>query len=200
MQFRSLRELHSFMTTPDMLSNVMNLLPTGTYLMFQILSPLTTNDGTCGGMEKALTSFTLCIFACFCALLAFTDSYVAEDGRLYYGIVTVKGLWNPTLEDSGLADVAGSTYFGGGGKYEIKRQDFVNATLAVAVFMTLTLLSDNVAECFYGSLSPNLKRSVPILVALVIGFIFAFSPPARNGIGFAISTTQISLVSNPVHV
>ncbi|KAL2621210.1 hypothetical protein R1flu_001415 [Riccia fluitans] len=200
MQFRSWGELHSFMTTPDMLSNVMNLLPTGTYLMFQILAPLTTNDGLCGGTEKVLTSFTLCIFACFCALLSFTDSYVAEDGRLYYGVVTTKGLWNPALENSGLADVIGSTYVGGRSKYGLKRQDFINAALAVGVFMALTLLSDNVTQCFYKSVSPNLKKTVPILVALVTGFVFAFSPPARNGIGFAISTTQISLVSNPMNV
>ncbi|CAM6096902.1 unnamed protein product [Calypogeia fissa] len=174
-------------TALDVFTQWTKLLPTGTFLTFKTLSSIMTNNGKCDATEQALTGTTIFLFSLGTAILTFTDSYVAEDQRLYYGIATRKGLWNPVFYNSGLHDVTGSTYMGGGSTYLVKGRDFVNAILAVLAFATLALLSQQSVECFYGIAPTDVRRAVPIVVAVIVCFIFALSPPARNGVGYAVA-------------
>ncbi|KAJ7537151.1 hypothetical protein O6H91_12G100200 [Diphasiastrum complanatum] len=68
--------------------------------------------------------------------------------------------------------------------------DFVNAFLTVTSFCTLSLLTSPVIDCFYSNIPRALSKTVPILVALIVGLYFSFAPPARQGVGFAITNVQ----------
>jgi hypothetical protein len=175
----------------DVVSQWAKLLPGGTYLTFKTFSAAMSNSGKCGISEKLIDGLAIFMFAVGCGFLTFTDSYVAENGKLYYGVVTPWGLWNPSFLDSGLQGVTGSTYVGGGTTYILKKRDFVNAVLAVLSFATLSLLSPMTTDCLYGgSTSGELRKVGPILVSLVVLFIWAFSPPGRNGIGHGVNSTN----------
>ncbi|GKV08922.1 hypothetical protein SLEP1_g20492 [Rubroshorea leprosula] len=69
-------------------SNLANLLPTGNVLIFQALLPSFSNNGNCSLAHKYLTLGLIFICSLACFLPSFTDSFVHDDGKLYYGIAT----------------------------------------------------------------------------------------------------------------
>ena len=58
----------------NIVGNITKLLPANTFLMFQTLAPLSTNDGNCHGPEILMTSLVLIILAGTCMLVCFTDT------------------------------------------------------------------------------------------------------------------------------
>ena len=87
-------------TTADTTTKLSNLLPTGTFLTFQVIAPLATNNGSCGLTEKVLTAAALAMLAAGCITTCYTDSYKAPNGQVYVGVVTYFGLWLPGFESS----------------------------------------------------------------------------------------------------
>ncbi|KAH8962445.1 hypothetical protein BDL97_05G102400 [Sphagnum fallax] len=170
----------------DILTQLSNLLPTGTFMLFQALATLTTNNGDCGHTDKVVTAVMLVILGAICAFSCFTDSYKAENGVVYYGVVTTTGLWNPCFVGSGLANVSGAFYIGDNAKYNLRVFDFVNAMLSVMAFAALTLLTAPVTTCYYPHIPDSVVKSLPILVGALIAIVTPYAPPARNGFGHAI--------------
>ncbi|OIT40344.1 hypothetical protein A4A49_16307 [Nicotiana attenuata] len=74
------------------LAGVSNLLPTGTVLAFQTLMPSFTDGGSCLLTHKFLTGILIVLCAAACFFSSFTDSFLDENGKLYYGIAVWKGL------------------------------------------------------------------------------------------------------------
>lgn len=74
-------------------ASLANLLPTGTVLAFQLLAPAFTNHGACDATTALLTRILLAVLALSCLLASFTDSLKGPDGRVYYGVATLRGLW-----------------------------------------------------------------------------------------------------------
>ncbi|KAJ7536149.1 hypothetical protein O6H91_12G058100 [Diphasiastrum complanatum] len=185
------------MSTPpssssEMLTNLSNLLPTGTFMAFQTLAPLFTNNNVCGTIEKIMTGLLLLTFSIICYVLCFTDSVTSQSGNVYYGIVTKKGLYNPQFVTANMPYSQGAFYTGPPGttQFFLNGLDFVNAFLTVTSFCTLSLLTYPVIDCFYSNIPRALSKTVPILVALIVGLYFSFAPPARHGVGFAITNVQ----------
>ncbi|KAI3972948.1 hypothetical protein MKX01_019606 [Papaver californicum] len=58
-----------------------NLLPTGTILVFQLLTPVFTNNGDCDPLTRLMTQALLISIAGACFLASFTDSYRSPDGN-----------------------------------------------------------------------------------------------------------------------
>lgn len=58
----------------NIVGNITKLLPANTFLMFQTLAPLATNDGRCGQTEIIMTGTMLLILATTCMLVCFTDT------------------------------------------------------------------------------------------------------------------------------
>ncbi|KAJ7246849.1 hypothetical protein O6H91_12G099900 [Diphasiastrum complanatum] len=179
-------------SSSEILTNLSTLLPTGTFLTFQTLAPLFTNNGVCGTIEKTMTGLLVLTFSIICYVLSFTDSITSQSGHVYYGIVTTKGLYNPQFTTANMPYTQGAFYTGPTGttQFFLKGSDFVNAFLTVICFCTLSLLTSPVTDCFYSKIPNTVSKSVPILVALLVGLYFAFAPPARHGVGFAIANVQ----------
>ncbi|KAJ4851415.1 hypothetical protein Tsubulata_030615, partial [Turnera subulata] len=126
-------------------ANLANLLPTGTLLAFQLLTPIFTNNGSCDSATRPLTFLLLSLLAASCFLASFTDSVRSStDGRVYYGFATFKGLLlfdcPDDVKGSGLPDLS---------KYRIRFIDGVHAVLSVLVFVAVALRDKNVLSCFY---------------------------------------------------
>lgn len=73
-------------------SLLVNFLPTGTLLTFEMLLPSVFGKGDCSPITTfmMLTLLGLCTLSCF--FFHFTDSFRSPDGKVYYGFVTPTGL------------------------------------------------------------------------------------------------------------
>ncbi|KAL3692048.1 hypothetical protein R1sor_005699 [Riccia sorocarpa] len=172
----------------DVITKLSNLLPTGTFLTFQALAPLFTNNGECGNVEKVMTAVLLFTFAFICCGLNFTDSVTTTDGLVYYGLVTTKGLFNPNFRGICLVDnVREDDYYydDADKKYRLSIFDFVNGVLNVIVFGVLSMLTPPVTTCYYPGISNTIVKTVPILAAIFVGSYFTLAPPPRHGLGFS---------------
>ncbi|ERN07475.1 hypothetical protein AMTRI_Chr12g241950 [Amborella trichopoda] len=163
-------------------ANLMKLLPTGTVLTFQALSPSFTNRGMCYPANKYLTGALVVLSSLSCFLFSFTDSFKGRDGKVYYGIATFKGmaLFNDNERDQGRVIERLSVY-------RLRRIDVVHACLSVIVFLTLSLGDSNVQHCFFpdaGSNSRALIVNLPLGAGIVSSVVFHLFPTSRRGIGY----------------
>ncbi|XP_047323682.1 protein DMP3 [Impatiens glandulifera] len=168
-------------------ANLANLLPTGTLLAFQLMTPMATNNGTCDGATGPLTIIFLSILAASCFLGSFTDSFRAADGQVYYGMATRKGMW--------LFDPEGASGSGGGvvpdlGKYRVRVIDSIHAFLSVLVFLTVAMRDKNVVNCFYPKPEKGTQQVldiVPMMIGVICSMLFVVFPTRRHGIGYPVT-------------
>ncbi|KAF0911980.1 hypothetical protein E2562_012791 [Oryza meyeriana var. granulata] len=160
-------------------ADLIKLLPSGTVFLFQFLSPLVTNNGHCAAYNKALSGTLLALCGGFCAFSSFTDSYVGSDGRVYYGVVTAKGLRTFAADP----DAAGRDLSG----YRLRAGDFVHAALSLLVFATIALLDADTVACLYPALEVSERTMMAVLPPVVGGvtsYAFMVFPNNRHGIGY----------------
>ncbi|CAN8260657.1 unnamed protein product [Cochlearia groenlandica] len=168
-------------------ANLSNLLPTGTLLAFQLLTPVFTSNGVCDHATRFLTAILLFLLAASCFLSSFTDSVKAEDGTIYFGFVTFKGMWvfdddnysDPT--GSGLPDLA---------KYRLRFVDWIHAMLSVLVFGAVALRDKYVADCFWPLPEEETKHVldiVPVGVGVICSLLFMIFPTRRHRIGYLVT-------------
>ncbi|BBN11473.1 hypothetical protein MPTK1_5g12180 [Marchantia polymorpha subsp. ruderalis] len=167
------------------ISNLANLLPTGTFLAFTTIAPIITDNGTCDQPSELWLSVAATIFfAAFCFFSCFTDSFVASDGKVYLGVVTFFGLWTPQLP-TGLQPTDQ-------GAYRLKFSDIVYAFLSLAVFTACALMTPNIRSCLFPELSATVVQTVPAVVSFVVSAVFTLFPSKRHGIGFPVSPISSS--------
>jgi hypothetical protein len=175
----------------DVVARLSNVLPTGTFLVFQALAPLATNNGNCGVTEKVLTGIALVVLSALCFVSCFTDSHREPNRVLYPGFVTSRGLWNRAFMDQAFTDAHANQdpyHLGLNDVYRRGYWDFVNAGVSVAALATLTLLTAPVTTCFYPHIAGSIVKTVPLLVTSLVSAIYAFQTNSRHGIGFASTT------------
>ncbi|MCD9560222.1 hypothetical protein HAX54_018721 [Datura stramonium] len=159
-----------------------NLLPSGSVLAFQILSPVLTHEGQChSSISHSMTLGLLGFCGISCFFLCFTDSYRDERGKIRYGLATLSGLWIIDGSSPPPKDVA---------KYKLKFLDFFHALLSVLVFCSFAAFDQNVIKCLYPSPSPDAQEfleTVPMAVGVICTLMFLAFPTTRHGIGFPLS-------------
>ncbi|XP_022725033.1 protein DMP7-like [Durio zibethinus] len=155
------------------------LLPTGSVLTFELLSPILTNQGQCKTQVSQYLTLGLVAFcASFCFFLSFTDSFRDERGKVRYGVATFKGLWVMDGPVKLSVDEAN--------KYRLKFIDFVHALVSIMIFIAIALFDKNVVNCFCPRPSEETKELLMVLPASigVIGsLLFVSIPSKRHGIG-----------------
>ncbi|KAL2621979.1 hypothetical protein R1flu_002184 [Riccia fluitans] len=166
-------------SSANMATNLAKLLPSGTFLTFSTMAPLFTDNGSCGMTEKVMTGMLLGIFMCLVFLLNFVDSITTESGKVYYGIVTNEGLYNPLFATSNIpGDLRKKDNFftrADEKRYKVNPFNFVNGALDVIAFGTLSLLAAPITTCYYPNIPGTVIKTLPILVALVISVFFCIS-------------------------
>ncbi|CAA7402541.1 unnamed protein product [Spirodela intermedia] len=164
-------------------AHLANLLPTGTVLVFQILSPIFTNQGQCDAVNRTMEGGLLALCGMSCLLLSFTDSFRDAKGNVRYGLATTKGLWvidgtaGPPPEEAAA--------------YKIKFIDFMHGFMSLFVFAAVALFDQNVVSCFYpipSKQTEEVLRSLPVGIGVISSMLFVVFPTTRHGIGFPLSS------------
>ncbi|KAG0466306.1 hypothetical protein HPP92_017886 [Vanilla planifolia] len=161
------------------LGDLIKLLPSGTVFLFQFLAPLLSNDGRCpSAANKWLLATLLTACGLSCCFSSFTDSYVADDGRVYYGIATRRGLWSFSDPAAASRDLSA---------YRLKVGDFAHAFLTLVVFAAVALLDSDTVRCFYPAAEAEAGILLSVLPPVVGGLatsMFVMFPNERHGIGY----------------
>ncbi|KAI3755181.1 hypothetical protein L1987_54976 [Smallanthus sonchifolius] len=163
-----------------------NLLPTGTLLALQTISPIFTNHGSCDAVTRPLTAILLAFLTGLCFLASFTDSFKASGGQVFYGFATCKGMWifdsqTAAASSSGLPDLR---------NYKLRAVDWIHAFVSAFVLATIAMRDRSVVSCFYPRPSHEAQEVldiVPLGLGLVCSLVFVIFPSKRHGIGYPVS-------------
>ncbi|KAF8391302.1 hypothetical protein HHK36_023606 [Tetracentron sinense] len=159
-----------------------NLLPTGSVLAFQLLSPVFTNEGRCETISRSMTLVLVAICGVSCLLVCFTDSFRDERGKVRYGLATFRGLW--VIDGSATIPPELAVV------YRVRFIDFVHALLSILVFAAVALFDQNVVKCFYPTPSKETKElliGLPVGIGVICSMLFIVFPTKRHGVGFPLS-------------
>lgn len=165
-------------------AHLSNLLPTGSVLTFQVLSPVFTHEGKCKSFVSQTTTLALlgtCAVSCY--ILCFTDSFRDERGKVRYGLATFRGLW---VMDGSSATLPPEE----ARKYRLGFVDFFHALMSIMVFAAVAMFDKNVINCFYPEPSEEameILTALPVAVGVICSLFFVLFPTKRHGIGFPLS-------------
>ncbi|XP_011096362.1 uncharacterized protein LOC105175576 [Sesamum indicum] len=165
-------------------AHLANLLPTGSVLAFQLLSPIFTNQGECDTVSRSLTAGLVALCGLSCILLSFTDSFKDQKGNICYGFATFRGLWIIDGSVTLPPEIAA--------KYKLKFIDFVHALMSILVFAAIALFDENVVNCFYPAPSAGTKEvltALPVGIGVACSMLFVVFPTKRHGIGFPVTNS-----------
>ncbi|KAM3203278.1 protein DMP9-like [Capsicum annuum] len=159
-------------------SLLVNFLPTGTLLTFEMLLPSVFGKGDCSPITTfmILTLLGLCTLSCF--FFHFTDSFRGPDGKVYYGFVTPRGL---KVFKTGLGVEIPKDE-----RYIVGLTDFVHAMMSVLVFVAIAFSDHRVTLCLFPGHAKELDeimRSFPLMVGVICSGLFLVFPNTRYGVG-----------------
>ncbi|RLN24959.1 uncharacterized protein C2845_PM07G09860 [Panicum miliaceum] len=170
-------------------SNLAQLLPTGTVLAYQALSPSFTNHGNCSASNQWLTAVLVGVLAAFSLFFSFTDSVVGGDRKLYYGVATPHGFnvfnFSGEKEKREWADELQ--------KLRLRPLDYVHAFFTAVVFLTVAFSDVGLQRCFFPNADSNtneLLKNLPLGTAFLSSFVFLIFPTKRKGIGYSDTTPR----------
>ncbi|KAG6483577.1 hypothetical protein ZIOFF_060225 [Zingiber officinale] len=156
-------------------SHLAKLLPTGTVLAFQLLSPIFTDAGRCLDSNRTMTAYLIALCGLSCIALSFSDSFVDAKGKVRYGFATRRGLWVIDGTEKLPSEKAM--------KYRIQLIDFVHAFASVSVFAAVALFDQNVVSCFYPIPSEETKQvltCLPVAIGVISNSRQFFSKTTRE--------------------
>lgn len=163
-------------------AHLANLLPTGTVLAFQLLSPIFTNLGHCHRASRFMTAGLIALFSASAFLVSFTDSFRDRNGNVCYGFATIEGLW--------IIDGSAKVPEEEADKYRLRLIDLVHAFMSFFVFLAVALFDENVVSCFYPEPSDEAREvltALPVGIGVMCSLLFVVFPTKRHGIGFPLS-------------
>ncbi|ERM94501.1 uncharacterized protein LOC18422250 [Amborella trichopoda] len=160
-------------------SMLVNFLPTGTLLTFEMLLPTISNDGQCTHVSTIATHALLGLCAASCFLFHFTDSFRASDGKVYYGFVTPSGL---SVFKSGVPVEVPKDE-----RFRIGFVDLLHALMSVLVFVSIAFSDHRVVDCLLPKVSEKDMKVVmdgfPVMVGIICSGLFFVFPNTRYGVG-----------------
>ncbi|KAG5400885.1 hypothetical protein IGI04_015492 [Brassica rapa subsp. trilocularis] len=180
-------------------SMLVNFLPTGTLLMFEMVLPSIYRDGDCNGIKTLMIHLLLLLCAMSCFFFHFTDSFKASDGNIYYGFVTPRGLavfMKPPPPEFGGGDVIAEAEIPvSDDRYKLRVNDFVHAVMSVLVFMAIAFSDRRVTGCLFPGKEKEMDQvmeSFPLMVGIVCSALFLVFPTTRYDT--TSQTKQLSIV------
>ncbi|XP_068636367.1 protein DMP9-like [Aristolochia californica] len=159
-------------------SMLVNFLPTGTLLTFEMLLPSVSGDGLCSPVSTMMIYVLMGLCALSCFFFHFTDSFRAPDGKVYHGFVTPSGL---SLFKSGLGIEVPKDE-----RFRMGFVDFVHAMMSVLVFVAIAFSDHRVTNCLFPGHVKDMDEvmeSFPLMVGVICSGLFLVFPTTRYGIG-----------------
>ncbi|KAI3696391.1 hypothetical protein L1987_79405 [Smallanthus sonchifolius] len=159
-------------------SLLVNFLPTGTLLTFEMVLPSIYGKGQCSTVATLMINLLLaiCTFSCF--FFHFTDSFHSPDGKIYYGFVTPSGL--KVFKPSAMIEVPNDE------RYKVGITDFIHAVMSSMVFISIAFSDHRVTDCLFPGHAKEMDevmQSFPLMVGIVCSGLFLMFPNTRYGIG-----------------
>uniref|UniRef100_A0A0E0JJ21 Uncharacterized protein n=1 Tax=Oryza punctata TaxID=4537 RepID=A0A0E0JJ21_ORYPU len=197
-------------------ANLAQLLPTGSVMAYQALSPSFNNHGECYTSNWWLTVSLVTFLTVFCIFFAFTDS-ITHKGKVYYGVAMRGGLKIFNIEaGDNIPDRKGKL------KKELeepekelsdeqkkvwrklkKRRlhwlDGVHAFFTAVVFLSVAFSDVGLQKCLFpkaGHDTMELLKNMPLGMSFLSSFVFMIFPTKRHGIGFSDGSTSTSKVTD----
>ncbi|CAI9275877.1 unnamed protein product [Lactuca saligna] len=159
-------------------SMLVNFLPTGTLLTFEMLLPSVYGKGECTTVTTLMINVLLGICTMSCFFFHFTDSFRGSDGKIYYGFVSPWGL-KVFKSDIGV-EVPDDE------RYKLGFTDFVHAMMSSMVFVAIAFSDHRVTNCLFPRHTKEMDevmQSFPLMVGVVCSGLFLVFPNTRYGIG-----------------
>ncbi|CAH1429507.1 unnamed protein product [Lactuca virosa] len=159
-------------------SMLVNFLPTGTLLTFEMLLPSVYGKGECTTVTTLMINVLLGICTMSCFFFHFTDSFRGPDGKIYYGFVSPWGL-KVFKSDIGV-EVPDDE------RYKLGFTDFVHAMMSSMVFVAIAFSDHRVTNCLFPRHTKEMDevmQSFPLMVGVVCSGLFLVFPNTRYGIG-----------------
>ncbi|GAA0157180.1 hypothetical protein Leryth_015775 [Lithospermum erythrorhizon] len=159
-------------------SMLVNFLPTGTLLTFEMVLPSIYGKGECSHVTTMMIDILLGICTISCFFFHFTDSFKGPDGKMYYGFVTPKGL--AVFRPKSGVEVPKDE------RYKLSLSDLVHALMSALVFAAIAFSDHRVTDCFFPGHKQELDevmRSFPLMVGIICSGLFLIFPTNRSGIG-----------------
>lgn len=164
--------------------DIIKLLPTGTVMAFHAMAPSFSNHGACGSASRYLTVALIGACAASCVLLSFTDSMVGCDGRLYYGVATLRGFYpfnfDGTCEER-------MCKFGNMARMKVRPLDFVHALVSAVLFVVVALGNAGIQSCLFPAIGPDVREvlvNLPVGLGFLSSMLFMIFPTTRKSIGY----------------
>lgn len=158
-------------------SMLVNFLPTGTLLTFEMVLPSVYGKGECSSVSTLMINVLLGLCTLSCFFFHFTDSFRGPDGKIYYGFVTPRGL---AVFKPGEVDVPKDE------RYKVGFNDFVHAIMSVMVFVAIAFSDHRVTNCLFPGHAKEMDevmQSFPLMVGIVCSGLFLVFPTTRFGVG-----------------
>ncbi|VFQ74834.1 unnamed protein product [Cuscuta campestris] len=161
-------------------SLLVNFLPTGTLLTFEMVLPSVYGKGQCSSVSTTMILVLLAMCALSCFFFHFTDSFRGgPDGRkVYYGFVTPRGL--AVFKSDPGVEVPKDD------RYKVGVTDFVHAVMSVVVFAAIAFSDHRVTDCLFpghGKEMDEVMQSFPLMVGIICSGLFLVFPNTRYGVG-----------------
>ncbi|KAM7487441.1 hypothetical protein LguiB_024925 [Lonicera macranthoides] len=159
-------------------SMLVNFLPTGTLLTFEMVLPSVYGKGQCSAVTTLMINVLLGLCTLSCFFFHFTDSFRGADGKVYYGFVTPKGL---AVFKAGLGVEVPKEE-----RYKLRLNDFVHAIMSAMVFVAIAFSDHRVTGCLFPGHAKEMDevmQSFPLMVGIVCSGLFLVFPNTRYGIG-----------------
>ncbi|KAF5745739.1 hypothetical protein HS088_TW07G01331 [Tripterygium wilfordii] len=159
-------------------SMLVNFLPTGTLLTFEMVLPSVYRTGDCSSVNTTMIYVLLGLCALSCFFFHFTDSFKGDDGKVYYGFVTTNGLavFKPGIQVEIPKDE----------KYRVGLTDLVHSIMSVMVFIAIAFSDHRVTNCLFPGHQKEMDEvmeSFPLMVGVICSALFLVFPTSRRGVG-----------------
>ncbi|KAL8196471.1 hypothetical protein R6Q57_024766 [Mikania cordata] len=170
---------HGFQKTLSKTSMLVNFLPTGTLLTFEMVLPSVYGKGESTGVTTLMINVLLGICTMSCFFFHFTDSFRGADGKIYYGFATPWGLRVFKSVPPGFEVPKDE-------RYRLGFTDLVHAVMSSMVFLAIAFSDHRVTNILFPRHTEEMDevmQSFPLMVGIVCSGLFLVFPNTRFGIG-----------------
>ncbi|KAI3729201.1 hypothetical protein L6452_17854 [Arctium lappa] len=160
-------------------SMLVNFLPTGTLLTFEMVLPSIYGKGECTAVTTLMINMLLGICTLSCFFFHFTDSFRGANGKTYYGFVSPWGLKVFKSAPPGVEVPKDE-------RYNLGFTDFIHAMMSSMVFVAIAFSDHRVTNCLFPRHTKEMDevmQSFPLMVGIVCSSLFLVFPNTRYGIG-----------------
>ncbi|KXZ47852.1 hypothetical protein GPECTOR_32g464 [Gonium pectorale] len=191
----------------DAITRISYYFPTHTITTFMILGNLVINDSSfCQTQERSLVIAMLVLFGLACFFSSFTDTYTALNGQKFW--VLMMPFYGPLCFSLPTDEDKDRVY----DFFYLKVRDYIHAILSTAAFVLIMLFTNPICMCIFpsglkdgtSSFDAAIVRTVPVVVALLLGMVMMCLGPPRQMLGFqsvpdTCPLSERPMASNPMY-